>query len=221
MIGLQRLSLERLSLNEFNGMKEGAEIIEKDHDGDKVLRLKDGSFIKIFRVKSLISQAWFWPYSMQFARNAEKLIARGVQTVDITGCYRLKGWKETAVHYQPLPGKNLRQVFPTLDTHSVKELTGQLASYYADLQQKGIYFRSLHLGNILQLPDKTLGLIDIADMRFSRGPLDTEQRLRNLKHLARYSQDVEYLTQDDTFCSTYAAKTGIEQSRVEQVLQGG
>ena len=221
MKGLQRPSLKRLSSEQFNGMREGAEVIEKDAGGDKVLRSQDGSFIKIFRVKSLISQAWFWPYSLQFAQNAAKLVALDVQTVNIIGCYRLNGWKETAVHYEPLPGKNLRQVFPKLDAESVKKLAGQLAEYYADLQQKGIYFRSLHLGNILQLPDKSLGLIDIADMRFSRKPLDTEQRLRNLKHLARYSQDVEYLTQDDTFCSTYAAKTGIEQSRVEQVLQGG
>ncbi len=216
MIGLQRLSPE-----EFEGMRDGAEVIEKDHDGDKVLRLKDGTFIKVFRVKGLVSSAWFLPYSLRFARNAEELSKRGVQTVSIKQCFRLTGWKETAVHYKPLPGKNLRQVFPALKAEGVSKLAAQLAGFYAHLQQKGIYFRSLHLGNILQLPDGTLGLIDIADMRFSRNALGEEQRLRNLKHLARYSQDVEYLTKDDTFCATYAAKTGIEPGRVEQVIKGG
>ena len=212
--------LQRLSPEQFQTLIKDCTVIERDHEGDKVLHLQDGSFLKIFRVKSMVSSAWLRPYSIRFARNAEEIKRRGMTTVDIISCYRINSYKETAVHYRPLPGKNLRQVLPTLDPEGVQALVKQLAGYYHELHERGIYFRSLHLGNILQLPDGSLGLIDIADMRFSRQALDETVRLRNLKHLARYERDVHYLIQDNTFCSTYAKLAGIKESNVEQVIRG-
>ncbi|MOA52408.1 hypothetical protein D3C78_1757000 [compost metagenome] len=54
------------------------------------------------------------------------------------------------------------------------------------LHQSGIYFRSLHLGNIVVTPEGKLGLIDVADMRFLRSPLSARLVKRNLQHFARY-----------------------------------
>jgi RIO-like serine/threonine protein kinase len=54
------------------------------------------------------------------------------------------------------------------------------------LHGAGIYFRSLHLGNIVVTPDNEMGLIDVADMRFLRAPLNAELARRNLQHFARY-----------------------------------
>ena len=64
-----------------------------------------------------------------------------------------------------------------------------LGAFIAKLHDRGVYFRSLHLGNIVMTPEGTLGLIDIADMRFSRGQLTASQRKRNLRHLLRYPSD--------------------------------
>ncbi|WP_062261286.1 lipopolysaccharide kinase InaA family protein [Endozoicomonas arenosclerae] len=213
MSGMQRLSSEA-----YQTLTEGAEVIEKDHFGYKVLKLKDETFLKLFRVKSTISSAWLRPYSVRFARNASELIARGVQTVDIIGCYRLERYKNTAVHYRPLPGQTLRQVFPVLDEEETRSLAEQVAEYIADLHERGVYFRSLHMGNILKLPDGTLGLIDIADMRFSQRPLKEELRLRNLHHLARYERDVRYLIKDQTFCATYAKLADVAVDKVAAVM---
>ncbi|WP_252178703.1 lipopolysaccharide kinase InaA family protein [Endozoicomonas sp. 4G] len=196
--------MQRLSSTAYQTLIEGAEVIEQDHVGYKVLKLKDKTFLKLFRVKSTISSAWLRPYSVRFARNASELMARGIKTVDIISCYRLERYKNTAVHYRPLPGRTLRQVFPALNEDETRALAEQVARYIAHLHAKGIYFRSLHMGNILKLPDDTFGLIDIADMRFSRSPLKEALRLRNLHHLARYKQDVQYLIKDQTFCATYA-----------------
>ncbi|WP_422132694.1 hypothetical protein [Endozoicomonas sp. ALD040] len=211
--------MQRLSSTAYQALIEGAEVIEQDHFGDKVLKLKDKTFLKLFRVKSTISSAWFKPYSVRFARNASELVTRGIQTVDIISCYRLGRYKKTAVHYRPLPGRTLRQVFPALDEDGTRVLAEQLARYIAQLHKQGVYFRSLHMGNILKLPDGALGLIDIADMRFSRSPLKEALRLRNLHHLARYEQDVQYLIKDQTFCSTYARLADLDVDKVEAVMQ--
>ncbi|WP_422413670.1 MULTISPECIES: hypothetical protein [unclassified Endozoicomonas] len=211
--------MQRLSSTAYQALIEGAEVIEQDHFGDKVLKLKDKTFLKLFRVKSTISSAWFKPYSVRFARNASELVTRGIQTVDIISCYRLGRYKKTAVHYRPLPGRTLRQVFPALDEDGTRVLAEQLARYIAQLHKQGVYFRSLHMGNILKLPDGALGLIDIADMRFSRSPLKEALRLRNLHHLARYEQDVQYLIKDQTFCSTYARLADLDVDKVEAVMK--
>ncbi|WP_433997885.1 hypothetical protein [Endozoicomonas sp.] len=214
----QMSGMQRLSSTAYKALTEGAEVIEQDHFGYKVLKLKDKTFLKLFRVKSTISSAWLRPYSVRFARNASELIARGIQTVDIIECYRLERYKNTAVHYQPLPGQTLRQVFPALDEGETRLLAEQVAQYIAHLHEQGIYFRSLHMGNILKLPDGTLGLIDIADMRFSRSSLKEELRLRNLHHLARYEQDVQYLIKDQTFCTTYARLANVVVDKVAAVM---
>ena len=212
--------MQRLSSSQFKVLTDGADVIERDHFGEKVLRLSDETFLKLFRVKSMLSSAWLLPYSLRFAKNARELKARGVTTVEIIDCYRVDGFKRTAVHYRPLPGKNLREVLPQLDSAEVKVLAEKVARYIADLHDRGVYFRSLHMGNILQLPDGSLGLIDIADMRFYQGRINEDLRLRNFNHLARYERDVEYLLRDETFCSTYAALAGVEVSKVTSVIRG-
>jgi len=46
-----------------------------------------------------------------------------------------------------------------------------------DLHEKGIYFRSMHLANVILTPDGTLGLIDISDMKtFHRPPAQLQAR---------------------------------------------
>ncbi|MNZ73082.1 hypothetical protein D3C78_914830 [compost metagenome] len=91
----------------------------------------------------------------------------------------------TAVLYQPLPGETLRQLSrqPGFDW---QVRLPELVTLVRRLHQSGIYFRSLHLGNIVVTPDQQLGLIDVADMRFLRGPLSARMVKRNVQHFARY-----------------------------------
>ena len=215
----KRLLGKRLSGRDYQALRKGAEIIEHDGDGDKVLRLNDGSFLKLFMVKSRFSSARFLPYSIRFASNADKLHRVNIPTVDIISCYRIPSIARTAVHYQPLPGKTLRQVLPQLHEQDRQQLLANNARLIARMHQLGVYFRSAHLGNIVQQPDGTLGLIDIADMRFSRSALNKEWRLRNFRHMARYEVDVHYLLENNTFPSVYAEEAGLNAEDVARVIQ--
>jgi len=55
---------------------------------------------------------------------------------------------------------------------------------------RGIYFRSLHLGNIVLTPEGSLGLIDIADLSFQRRPLSKAKARRNLAHFTRLLENL-------------------------------
>ena len=71
--------------------------------------------------------------------------------------------------YAPLPGSSLSQLAKQPD-FSWTTILPELIGFVRELHRKGIYFRSLHLGNIILTPQGSLGLIDIADMRFLDRP---------------------------------------------------
>ncbi|MFX6035930.1 toluene tolerance protein, partial [Acinetobacter baumannii] len=85
-------------------------------------------------------------------------------------------------------GQTLRQLDRN-DPECGDAVRTQLGELIAALHAKGVYFRSLHLGNVVRTPEGRMGLIDIADLRVQRSALSAAQRIRNFKHLLRYEQD--------------------------------
>ncbi|MBC3950772.1 toluene tolerance protein [Pseudomonas folii] len=180
-------------------MREGAAVLEADREGDKVLRLADGTMLKLFRRKRLLTSALWFPYAQRFADNCEALRARKIQCPTVRKVYRIPSIKRDAVHYDPLPGNTLRQLI----IENPDGLRAKLGEFVANLHNQGIYFRSAHMGNIVLTPDNTLGLIDIADLRAQRKPLSKGLRLRNFKHMLRYEGDREWLLKDQEFPHHY------------------
>jgi len=180
--------MKQLSRDDYNALREGATVIEADRYGDKVLLLSDGTYLKLFRVKRLFSSAVFYPYSKRFVKNVSKLVEKGIPTVTVIESYRIPSIRRTAVHYYPLTGKTLRKL-GTLDLIT----TEKLGKFIRELHDKGIYFRSLHMGNIVISQENRLGLIDVSDMKVNMKPLTTEMRIRNFQHMARYPEDIHAL----------------------------
>ncbi|MVW74638.1 lipopolysaccharide kinase InaA family protein [Pseudomonas xionganensis] len=183
--------MQALSKAHYEELRQNACVLEDDSHGDKVLRLQDGSFLKLFRRKRWLTSAALWPYAARFASNAQKLQQLGLPCPQIINTYRICAIARDAVHYQPLAGRTLRQ----LEEEELNpQLFGELGRFIAQLHQQGIYFRSLHLGNIVLTPDHRLGLIDIADLQKSARALGRHKRLRNFRHLSRDRKDHQLLT---------------------------
>lgn len=186
--------MQQLDHSAYESLRTGATVLEADRHGDKVLRLADGNFLKLFRRKRLISSAALYPYAQRFADNAVALQHLGIPCPTTLAVYRIPAIARDAVHYQPLPGDTLRQLIATGDTGD--ELRGQLGELIATLHDLGVYFRSLHLGNVVRTPEGRLGLIDIADMKPRRRALNRQQRKRNFAHMLRYAEDRQWLLAD-------------------------
>jgi tRNA A-37 threonylcarbamoyl transferase component Bud32 len=181
--------MKNLSKEGYLRLREGAEVVESDGHGDKVLLLTDGTYLKLFRRKRLLSSALIFPHSQRFAKNAEKLTALNIPSVTIINLFKIHSVQRTAVHYSPLAGTTLRQM--TNDINST--LARKLGEFIRKLHDKGIYFRSLHFGNIVLTPENRFGLIDISDMKLFNRPLPEKLRLRNFRHSARYPDDRKIL----------------------------
>ena len=181
--------------NTYEALRAGAQVLEADGSGDKVLRLTDGCILKLFRRKRLLSSALFYPYAQRFANNTRALQQRDIPCPRIIAVYRIPSIARDAAYYSPLAGETIRQL--KLAKQDADALRGRLGCFIAQLHEKGVYFRSLHFGNVVLTPENTLGLIDIADLSCQTAPLSQSKRRRNFSHLRRYPEDRQWLLGDD------------------------
>lgn len=188
-----KVSLHPLAYADYLALRQDAQVIEQDEFGDKVLLKVDGSYIKLFRRKRLLSSAAWRPYARRFAENAFALHRLGIPCPRVIAAYKVASIERDLVHYHALEGETVRQVIQRgLSADETGQLRTGLARFVGLLHDKGVYFRSLHLGNIVLTDQKTLGLIDIADMVIGRR-LGAGKRQRNIRHMLRYTSDCEWL----------------------------
>lgn len=189
--------MKTLPLENYLALREGATVLESDGFGAKVLKLADGSFLKLFRRKRLISSAAWSPYAQRFADNARALEDRGIPCPGIIAVFRITGLSRDGVHYHPLEGQTLRQVvLDGITPRAQQALRIEFNQFVRRLHDLGIYFRSLHLGNVVLTPAGDLGLIDISDIRVHRKPLSAFWRARNLKRMENIASECDWLDHD-------------------------
>ena len=204
--------MQALDHNAYLALREGAQVLEADRFGDKVLRLSNGNFLKLFRRKRLLSSAALLSYAQRFADNARALQQHQIPCPQVIAVYKLRSIQRDAVYYAPLEGQTLRQLFDNPELAAA--LRAQLGEFVAQLHARGVYFRSLHLGNIVLTPANTLGLIDIADLKCHRRALSLNKRLRNFQHMLRYSQERQWLLEDKSsdFLQSYLSSSCLKMN---------
>lgn len=189
------LRVKNLGTDALEQLTANAKVIEADGLGPKVLQLKDDSFLKLFRSRGYFTSGSFNPYSERFAANSERLRALGITTPQVLALYRLPDGGN-AVQYQPLAGQTLRQALTSGSATERQEYVTQFGTFMAQLHEQGVYFRSLHLGNVLLLEGGGFGLIDVADLRIYPSALSLSLRQRNLRHMQRYAEDRGWLFEE-------------------------
>lgn len=160
----------------------------KSLDQPKVFEQSGSTIIKLFyRKKSRLSSDHIRPRAMRFYKNVNKLHTHGyaVPRIDkIQFCPELKIY---LLYYAKIEGKDVRYLANHGDLHVISHV----AKLMADLHVNGIFFRSIHLENLLYQPDGKMALLDVTDVRFKSRPLNLYERYRNLKHLFKEPYDRE------------------------------
>jgi len=199
--------LNKMPRHEYQDVIQNAKLIEKDQHGEKVYLLADGRYLKLFRTKRRFSSATLFPHVFRFKRNVEKLLRLDIASLSIESIFSVPDIKRHAVIYQPLEGQTVRDYLRNQDVDN--KFFFHLGEYLAELHQKGIFFRSVHFGNIVLTNDKHFGLIDVADMQISRFPLNYFKRLRNFKHFLRVKEDILALPQNTAIEEGYISYSRI------------
>lgn len=213
--------MRRLSGEEYAALIAGGQPLASDRHGVKVLVLPDGTIVKLFRRKRLFSSALFRPYAARFVHAAQRLAALGVPTIRVIEAYTVPSIDRHAVHYHPLRGRTLRQALA--ESVDPAPLLEALALLMADLHHRGVYFRALHLGNVVELEDRpgALGLIDVSEASVGRRPLGPGMRARNFKPLLRVPGDRQTVLGFgfDRFVGAYLEAAGLSGSDRQRFLR--
>lgn len=189
--------MKRLRQQDYLTLREGADVLEGDANGDKVLRLVDGTILKLFRRRRRISSAALYPYAQRFANNAKVLERLGVPVPKVIDVLRIPSIERDAVRYVPLAGETLREMRRVgLSQERSDALKAAFTRFVVNLHNRGVYFRSLHLGNVVCTPDGTLGLIDFSDLRVHPWALGKYLRARNLRRMQEQIEDCNWVDFD-------------------------
>lgn len=213
--------MKSFSLDKYEQLIAKSVVLEQDRHGIKVIKTADGRFVKFFRQKRLLSSALFKSYACRFVDNAKALKRLGFNTVEVENIYYCKPIKRSLVFYNPLPGQTLRDVLKSRDTSD--DIMAMFSAFYAGLHNRGVYFRSIHLSNVI-ISDTmdTLGLIDIADMKIHSKGLSKDMRMRNFRHLTRYGVDQESIKKFgvERFMGIYFEASQLPESYKNDLLTG-
>ncbi len=207
--------MESLSATQFESLINGTEVLSCDDFGENVFRAGDGKILKLFRPRRNLSSSRLSPYAKRFANAAKQLKTLHVPTIEVIKFYDIPHLKRHMIGYRSLDGDSLRT---RLEDESQRDaMIGRLAVFCAELHAKGIYFRGLHLDNIIVGDDDAFGLIDLSGAQFSRGPLGPLRRARNFRPLVRETPDREAIERYGTmrFINNYleAANLPVTQQR--------
>lgn len=148
---------------------------------------KDGNIIiKLFYPKkSKLSSDRIRPRALRFYRNVKKLHVHGYSVPIVEKVKFCPDLKMYMLYYPKILGNNVR----VLARSGHLDVIRHVALLLADLHVKGIFYRSIHLENLLYQPDGKLALLDVTDVKFKSRALSVYYRYRNLKHLLHEPHD--------------------------------
>lgn len=179
----------QISHKDFQALcqRQDFKVLEANKYGPKVLETPNDEIIKIFRRKRGISSDFFNPYALRFYRNACKLATLNISAPDIQLVQRCKKEQAFILQYPKLPGVCVSALVRAGNTAILQDAI----HFIWQLHQQGVFFRAIHLSNLLYDPTHGFSLIDIADLKIKRKPLSFHARYRNLKHLFLHHKDKE------------------------------
>lgn len=157
----------------------------------RVLRTKDEQVIKVFRRRKILTSGLWAPPAKRFQENAARLLTLGVCAPKVNQYLYCPQQHTHIILYPILPGQDLR----ALVAQRGIEALARLPMFLSHLHHLGIYFRAIHLGNILRINEEQLGLIDLSDLAFKSRSLRIWERGRNLAHLFNNRDDEDNLQQ--------------------------
>lgn len=181
----------------------------------KVYEQHGNTIIKLFyRKETWLSSDRIRPRAMRFYKNIQSLQQHGYDVPRVIKMQYCKELKIYLVYYEKIAGNDVRK----LADQGRVDLLDDVIRFIASLHESGIFFRSIHLENLLYKPDGSFALLDITDVRFKSGPLSLYMRYRNLKHLLKERHDRHIWKKFgiDKFLETYFSQTTL--SPVSQTI---
>lgn len=169
----------QISEPQFRLLTQNAKLLSGSKDKPKVLETQDNLIIKLFHPRKLFTSAKFYSHARRFKKNSERLLKAGIHSVAVQNILRCPSQNADIAVYEKVKGDAVRE---QVDKGN-NDILHRLPHYLAELHQKGVFFRGIHLGNLIIQPNDSFCIIDHVGLKVKSRPLNLWQRARNLRHL--------------------------------------
>lgn len=157
--------------------------------------------VKFFYKRKRISTSILKPQAKRFQKNGIKLQQLQIKAPLVKEIFYCKAISGHLVTYDMIEGEDYREICGKGDVDTLSTLPG----FLNHLHELGVYFRAIHLGNLILTPSGEIALVDISDLSIRSGRLSVFRRARNLAHLIDTTEDMGYFKQYslDKFLAEY------------------
>lgn len=176
-----------LQEQEYLALTQGATLMKRSRTKIRLLLSKQNKIIKHIYKRKLLSSSTLWPHVTRFVDNARHLASKNLLVPEINSVHFYPPLNCHILIYDYVDGETLSQ-------HAQENGTSffpKLIKYITHLHKLGVYFKDIHLDNII-VKGETLTLIDLESIQYQKRPLTTTQRARNLVHLFNKKEDVKH-----------------------------
>lgn len=173
--------MEIISSNKFYELCDRAVTIFETKNGKpKVFETDNGDIVKMFYPKrKRFSSDMLRPYALRFCLNAKRLIALGFAAPKIKFFQYCPELETHIVCYEKLQGESCYNLLQSPNP----SLVADAIAFVGALHKKGVFFKSIHLRNMIYQKDGNIALLDVTDVKFKRRSLSLSVRYRNFVHL--------------------------------------
>lgn len=198
-----------LSMTEWQESLKEWTVIEQSGGRIKVAADNEGYYYKCFYRPSFFSKRYFMNEAKRFAMNAHELNQRFIPAPQVDSLWSV-GASVTIAKYKKLPGLSVRELWRKSSFNDEQSLE-LLAQFIAKLHDAGVYFRGLHVGNIV-FHAGVFALLDVSDVQFLGQSLKRTERIRNFCPLLRYAEDLKILGPEkmQRLLESYEERTGFD-----------
>ena len=174
-----------LTDSEYAKLTENAKLVKRTRTKIRLLLSQDNNIIKHIYKRKLLSSSTIWPYITRFIKNAKYLKSKNISVPNVHAAYFYPTLNCYILIYDYVEQPTLHNIAKNDDF----SFFPKLAKFITELHAMGVFFKDIHLDNII-MNDNEFTLLDLESLQYQRRPLTLRQRARNLAHLFNRKEDI-------------------------------
>lgn len=209
--------IRRIPKNSYLELQTSPTIL-KWNGSKPVLAKNDHNIIKYFyKTTWNFSSGYWWSYAIRFEIHARRLRALGIAAPVVHDLLHYPEEHCYIVNYAYINGETIHSMAKRGNFMPMKKLP----EFIAKLHKLGVYFRDLHLENIIWQDSADFALLDTIRIKFHKKSLNLQQRAHNLAFLLNRHEDQELFKEFgfDKLVQTYLQAAALNTSEIAEFKQ--
>jgi tRNA A-37 threonylcarbamoyl transferase component Bud32 len=205
---------QQISETAYQSLVANAQVLKLRRGNPAILLTPDQRIIKHIYQRPWYSSSRIWPYAQRFITSAKQLAKQGILVPEIHARYYYAPERCEILVYSYLNGKSLLTL--ALENNDT-QLQG-FPAFVAKLHRLGIFFRDLHLDNII-VYNNEYALIDLASVKCYRKSLSLPKRAKNLLKILSKKEDQSTYNRfgKDNFIQQYMESCGLSSQKMQSL----